>query len=222
MSYILDALKKSQPRGAGDRANIDPAPSSSNGISVVWVWVLGAALALNAVVLGWFVLTDEPVEVVAADEAAPTTAQRTPGVIESVPAQRPRQSADTVERPQTTASTPAQQSAQSRASEPPTRQQPIRTNTQPRQTRPAAQPPVKVALSELDADAQTRYLALSFTSHIFTDDPNLCAVVIDGQRLRNGDTIHGLKLQEITPDGVVFLEQPQGKRARLVSVNPFE
>lgn len=219
MSYILDALKKSQPRGAGDRANIDPAPSSNNGISVVWVWVLGAALALNAVVLGWFVFSDEPAEVVAG-EAVTTTTQRTPTVIESVPTQRPRQNAGTLDRSQTTATSPSQQSAQPRTA--PAQQQTARTTTQPRQTRPVAQPPVKVALSELDAAAQTRYLALSFTSHIFTDDPNLCAVVIDGQRLRNGDTIHGLKLQEITPDGVVFLEQPQGKRARLVSVNPFE
>ena len=75
-------------------------------------------------------------------------------------------------------------------------------------------------LSELPSADQGRFLALNITSHIYTDDPSLCAVVIDGQRLGNGDRFAGLKVFKITPTGVIFEEQ--GDRPRRVEVNPFD
>jgi hypothetical protein len=45
---------------------------------------------------------------------------------------------------------------------------------------------------------------LSFSTHLFSSDPGLRAVVVNGQRLKEGDQLGVLTLASITEDGVVF------------------
>ena len=68
----------------------------------------------------------------------------------------------------------------------------------------------RLQLSALPAAEQSLYRGFNYSTHIYTDDPDLCAIVIDGQRLANGDAFKGLKLIAITEDGVVFEENRRG------------
>ncbi|MGK0224279.1 MAG: hypothetical protein ACI9ON_003529, partial [Limisphaerales bacterium] len=73
MSYILDALKKSQSNPGGNTLNIDPI-SSKKSISVVWIWLLGLVLAINLFGVAWFLNQPDP----KASVATPTTNQTPP------------------------------------------------------------------------------------------------------------------------------------------------
>ena len=54
-------------------------------------------------------------------------------------------------------------------------------------------------------DARTRLAAIRFSSHIFAADQALRMVVVDGQRMKEGDTLSGgIRLEQITEDGVIF------------------
>ena len=222
MSYILDALKKNQPGNEGNPVHIDSTVSRS-GVSAVWVWVLGAALAINAVALGWFMLQSTPST---EPGAIPLSADRnTPAMKPStqpMPRSTPPASQQATRQPP-----PAQASARPIV-DPKTQPQQIKQTTAtiskpsptPQQRNSTTQIET-VRLNELPADEREIFTNLSFTSHIFTDDPALCAVVIDGQRLRNGGQFGALKIHKITEFGVVFEQRHQG-RLRRVELNPFE
>ena len=79
----------------------------------------------------------------------------------------------------------------------------------------------RVPLDALSAEEQARFERLSYTSHIYTDDPTLCAVVIDGTRSQAGDQFEELRIVEITETGLIF-EQTAGGAIRHVVVTPFE
>ena len=72
-----------------------------------------------------------------------------------------------------------------------------------------------VTLSELPASEQILYNGFNYSTHIYTDDPELCAVVIDGERLTAGDSFKGLKVLAITETGVIFEETRRGQRRRV-------
>ncbi|MEM7096970.1 MAG: general secretion pathway protein GspB [Pseudomonadota bacterium] len=68
----------------------------------------------------------------------------------------------------------------------------------------------RVSVTTLPDTEQVVYNSFEFTSHIYTDDPADCAIVVDGFRLGVGDGFKGLKVVEITSDGVVFAETRRG------------
>ena len=71
--------------------------------------------------------------------------------------------------------------------------------TQPRQTPSVANPPF---------DVQARLANIRFSSHIYAQDQALRMVVIDGQRMKEGDQLSGgIRLLNITEAGVVFSYQ---------------
>ena len=237
MSYILDALKKSQSQHANDGIAVNIDPTKTNPVKRNWaVWVISAALIANAVIVYWFVIREPTEPAVATEESMAQSAGSTTDTAASNPAvpvtraPMPQASAEEgrrveitrelpTRRPLTTGSASTVQENQSPEpasvqSAPPPR---VSNAAPPRNTMPAR----SVSLDELNASERLLYEGFAYTSHIYTDDPTLCAVVIDGQRLQAGDSFKGLIVKEITPSGVIFTER-RGNETRHVEVRPFE
>jgi hypothetical protein len=58
-------------------------------------------------------------------------------------------------------------------------------------------------LDALPAAVRNRFPPLDFSTHVYADDPSLRAVVVNGQRLTQGEAMGELQLSEITEDGVI-------------------
>jgi len=191
MSYILDALKKSHAEQADAGVSLRMDQSASRRGLAPWLAGLVAVLLVNFSILLWiFVIdVDDPATPAPAAAAAPeaTVAQPVP--------------AHTIDQPRAPA-------PEARVA---TRPEPARGADTPRQTpEPIAAPVQRVALLELPAREQTLYNGFIYSTHIFTDDPALCAIVVDGQRLTAGDSFKGLRVVAVTEDGVVFSETRRG------------
>lgn len=189
MSYILDALKKSQAEQNPDAIAVSMGQASSRSRwTPTLLAVIAVLLVVNTAFFGYQLFkpgkdqetaepdlqnTAKPTQVVAeevspvanlSDEPNPATVETVAPAIESIPD--------------------------------PVVQQPRR--------------PVviqQLSVEELPASEQVLYNSLNFTSHIYTDDPSECAIVVDGFRLTAGDGFKGLNVVEITEDGVVFSER---------------
>ena len=67
---------------------------------------------------------------------------------------------------------------------------------------------VPLRISELPNDIQRKIPEMRFSSHIFAEDPTLRLVNINGKNIREGDTVaDDLLLLEISEEGVVFFFQ---------------
>ncbi len=64
-----------------------------------------------------------------------------------------------------------------------------------------------ITLGDLPTPARSAFPDIEFSTHIYAEDHTLRAIVANGQRLTQGDSIRGLKLIEITPEGVIFRYQ---------------
>jgi|TARA_B100000959_G_C14849793_1_gene569665 hypothetical protein len=68
-----------------------------------------------------------------------------------------------------------------------------------------ATPTRVVSIAELPLAVQQEIPDIIFSSHIYADDPSLRMVNINGQNVREGDTItDGIKLAEISEEGVIL------------------
>jgi len=59
-------------------------------------------------------------------------------------------------------------------------------------------------VSSLPSGQRERFPTLEFSTHVYADDADLRAIVVNGTRLAEGDRLGSLRLQEITEDGAVF------------------
>lgn len=180
MSYILDALNKS------DRERERHQPPGLNSVhrkhdaspgrrSPLWYWLTG--LFLLAVINILLVGYWMPDET-----PAPVASQ-----VET----------DT-RRIEERAEDPASQSAR-------TEQSPETMSDGDLITPSDASPIQPVRISALPASVQEQIPDLSFTSHIYSDEPSLRGVTINGRYVREGDSLGSdLTLIEITEDGVVL------------------
>ena len=212
MSYILDALKKNQAEQQGQGISVGAqSPATQNGWPR-WLGIaLGFILVANMALLAWvFVLPelrqDAPAEV------TPAAAKRAPT---PQPLAQP-----TVEVPPQSEPAPASTPVQPRAA------QPIVVTPKPAAevtvaVRPQPPAPSVVALRELPEGERLLYDGFTYSTHIYTDDPQLCAIVVDGIRLTAGDAFKGLIVDRITEQGVIFEEIRRGQR-RLVEVSVME
>ena len=211
MSYILDALKKSQSEQASDGVALRVQQTTkrtqpswlviglglvllSNVGLLLWIFVLGpnassAGPKVEQATIGVQTPVDQPVTDIRQDQpmASRANTQVPRGVV-------PRNQEASIE-PAQVLSSESGQSGQST-----------------RQSRAELARPIiaKFALSDLPAIEQSIYNGFTYTSHIYTDDPTLCAIVVDGQRLMAGDSFKGLGVVAITEEGVIFEENPFG------------
>ena len=178
MSYILDAIKKSEAErnlgvSPGALASATPVSRTTTSVRIMTVIVLLNVTALG----GWWWWQG-----------------RAPG---------PVATAGVAVAPSTNAVAPSTKEHQSPPSDTvhPARL-PMRKTTEqpsPRLVRPS----IPVAKAPVPP-APTARLP-EFSTHVFADDPQLRAVTLDGRRLTEGDLISpGMRLLEITESGVVL------------------
>lgn len=207
MSYILDALKKAEAEEDPDlRASLELNRQQQRAHS--WgLHLIAAALIGNLMVLVWLFgpFGEDPetpaaqatVQAVLTDPAAadPTTAASEP-TSAAAAAVIPAQSATTSnsDGPDGTR-TPAQPIESEPGQSPLPMAQPAT---------PTVAEPVHTNLAGLSDAARARFPELSFSTHVYAGDPNLRAVVVNGERLTEGDRLGNLRLTNITETGVVF------------------
>lgn len=201
MSYILDALRKSETErrqgrmpDLGQQVQLIYRPKKKRISPVVWVAV---ALTLNAGVLAFvfwpgFQRTDQPVEQVKAPPVAPAQAP---------PVNLPKAEA---------------------AAAPVPRERPtiIVPSSNPSQTFPPLPAPEQAGrvphLVELPLSFQKSVPDLTFNSHIYSSSPASRRVMINNAYLRIGDSFAGLRVEDITGEGVVLSLNGQRFRVGVV------
>jgi general secretion pathway protein B len=208
MSYILDALKKSELERTRNAAPslIATAPVPTRTRARVLI-TIAAALFANAVIFGVWWLWPKTVSNTPAAEMTVTTGADAPAsiVAETTP---------TTPAPEAAASLPATV-APPRV---PTVQPPPVASIPPpaAKAKPTPAPRVDkpIPFNALSPDEQHAFDGLTFSTHLFADDPSFRAVTVNGRQYKEGDTLaNGLLLSEITEEGVVI--ESRGKRVEL-------
>lgn len=190
MSYILDALKKAEAdRDPEARASLALAQHDRRRNRIL-AYGLIIALIANAALLLWLFLPESE-SLFEAPEVAPTDSRMPANARSAAPA--------------TSATVPAPSPA------PRPQQAPAVTTPQPA---PAADP---IPFSSLSAAQRQRFPRLEFSTHIYADDSDLRAVVVNGVRLQEGDRLENVRLDEITEEGAVFSFENQ-----LISVSVLD
>lgn len=216
MSFILEALRKSEAARRRSEAPdlfsaMHDAPAPARERRQAPVWIVGVVGVLSLGVATWLVLQREP---------APTHAVS----IDSAPQARTVDAPDTA--PVANANAPAATQAASPAS--PAKASPSATppvaapppSPAAIATTPVAAPPASLpepppaprpssdgrpmALSELDAGSRKQLPALKMSMHMWNEDAGRRFVIVDGQRLGEGDLIGDAQVESITRDGVVL------------------
>lgn len=197
MSYILDALKKAEADQNPDlRARLELHRQSQRQHS--WgLYLIAAALIGNLTVLVWLFGPFTDNTPVATPAASATVPEPSASIAPAEPA------------PPSAADSPSQLPAARSA---------IRTEAtpaaRPDTTQPAAKPatpspapvaePIHTNIAGMSNAARARFPELSFSTHVYAADPALRAVVVNGERLVEGDRLDNLRLTNITETGVVF------------------
>lgn len=194
MSYILDALNKSER---------EKTETKTPGLNTVhqrverpdsrtpqrWQIIVGVILTLNVAALAaWYFTSGDSAETEMTVQPPPRSSL--PAITENTP----------------TASRSQSQSVERQRPQSPTdvRQEPARNTRQVQQAMPIQRASATVPRT-VTVDARTRLAAIRFSSHIFAADQALRMVVVDGQRMKEGDTLSGgIRLEQITEDGVIF------------------
>lgn len=220
MSYILDALRKSETErrqgkvpDLGQQVQLIHRAKKRRISPVVWV---ALALLVNAGVLAvvfWpqrspKVPVEQTVQSVAPEIALPG------------PAVTPETEATVVSQPKAERQ-PEPELMEEQIAEP-VRERPTIITPSLRQERrvPALrqdEPRARVPhLVELPLSFQKSIPDLMFNSHIYSTDPYASRVMINGHYLRLGDSFSGITVEEVTKDGVVLSKQGRTFRVGIV------
>ncbi len=228
MSYILDALKKSeQERGHGSIPGVQTVHSSSlsyKNNKTYWPYVLIAAVLLNLVAILYFVFDkDKPSENnIAAIEARITesrsellpTANNTQNTI---PAKQFMQPVDTkpiteersAEEQINNTSTATHVTKNNQKVSPPVTEN--NTKNQPGQIsaitdRNASQDNTDIIeFDELPESIKQQLPAIIISAHVYSTNPQQRSIVINNNFMEEGEYfLDGLVLHEITTDGAIF------------------
>jgi general secretion pathway protein B len=211
MSFILDALKKAESERNRRVAPVlmDARIAPPRRRLPGWVWALGAVLLVNLGLLAWLLLRTPPQQTGGAD-AAGVTSTALP-VADDVD---PDQPAPAVVAPVTPAPPPTQsaQMPAPGAAAPPIAPQLPAGAAGVRAATPSDEESLPT-LAELQA-AGVALPALQLDLHIYDLAPAGRSVLLNGQRLREGEyTPNGVKLERVTAQGVVL--EAGGRRFRL-------
>ena len=211
MSYILDALKKSeQERGHGSAPNVQTLHSSSLNYHAnktqLWPYFLLAAIVINLAALFYFIIVKTDVEATAqaqqniAETEAVISATTQPAIDKdvSVAAQASNQAESILYKPVSMPGT-------GRKTVIPGTQAAVIETRQLQDTRKTV-----VEMDELPFDVLQHIPVLEFSAHVYSSNPLQRSIVINGRFMEEGDWLaENLFLSEITPDGAIFDFQGQ-------------
>jgi general secretion pathway protein B len=217
MSYILDALKKSeQERGRGTAPSVQTMHSSSlnyhSSKTQLWPYLLLLAILINLAALIYFIITKNDTAVSTENRQTaietPALAMHAADTVNSEPvasASSNNSEETIIYKPVSmpgTGNTTAAQTPKAEATTP--RYQPARGMIMERE--------------ELPADVQQYIPVMEFSAHVYSSNPLQRSIVINGRFMEEGDRLTSdLLLDEITPDGAVFDFQGQLFRQSVVS-----
>ena len=203
MSYILDALKKSeQQRGQGKIPDVQTVHSSSlnyrNDKRAIWPYILITAVILNLIAIVYFIVDKNSVEVTSVVE---NTRIKTEEDISTLRA-TPNEENNNIESP---TKTPEK----------------IRTD-ETVQIKPSPPAPVKkitpavitiqndtqediVEYFDLPESTRLQIPTITVSAHVYSSNPVQRSIVINNKFLEEGDyVLDNLILYEITADGAIF------------------
>lgn len=246
MSYILDALRKSESErqqgripDLGQQVQLIHRPRKP-GIPVS-VWV-ALALCLNAAILGVIFWPDiVGYAAPGTDNAALVSVEPAPADVAAVAADKASQpvAADEADTQQTQQSPQASSAAAVTESAPQASPEAVGGDDVRGQDRPtvivpspdrAINPAIAAAeygpdsgsgertphLVELPMSFQRKVPTLIFNSHVYASDPAARRVIINDHYLRIGDTFSGIRIDRITEDGVELSMDGQRFRVGVV------
>ena len=190
MSYILDALNKSEQerrtQKTPDLSSIHRAPPARNESSKRWYIGIGLVLAsINIAGLAWWQLTSKPV------------------ILTTIPAIQtlPSQSASAQLDGSVSKIMQSDASSNQRRNEqaPSMIITPSSSNSANSQVIPASQLPMNV---------QRTMPELTISSHVYSDDPSLRMININGNMMNEGEYVaEDFLLDEITEEGAIIRHQ---------------
>ena len=229
MSFILDALRKSEAARrrseAPDLFAAMPQTTEPERARHPWpLWAIAGIGVLSLIVAIWLVSRPPATPVPATDtprvddaetptveapltSAAPIAAA--PGADSPPVVEQPAWSATPVVTPVPTASAPEPSA--------PVASPPIATTTpatprEPQAPRPDPTPPAlppasdqPIALADLDPATRNQLPPLKLSMHLWNETPSGRFVILDGQRLKEGDVLGDVVVERITRDGAVLV-----------------
>lgn len=199
MSYILEALKKSQQERS--RGQVPDLQSLHQSVAVPdkalprWpYWALGLCLLALAFLLGWL----RPWSNMNDSLPAVVNQAVTPPVSVAV----------APVRPELAPAKPAEPVRQAIEKQAPL---PVMPQTMPRREKSRAVAIDSVPdISQLSVQIQQSMPPLQFAGHVYSANPLHRSVIINGRYMSEGDELMpGMRLLQITPDSVVFDSQNQ-------------
>ena len=209
MSLILEALRKSEAeRRRGNTPDVamelPPAPLRTRNAAPSWLWPV-VLLVLAIAAIAWWLATRGDV----AEPATPAIAanQETTASPAAVPAvvPRPVATAPIAETPVVATESPTREAAAAPiAATPPPAPAPARELPPPQA--PILPPPAPVP-------ATTSMSGVKLSMHMWDAAPDKRFVILNGQRMAEGERVGDLLLVEILRDGVVV--ERDGQRARI-------
>jgi len=219
MSYILDALKKAdQERTLGEVPDLDAAHwgERRQKRSYRWVWVVGALLLINGVLLFMLIGRDEPLE--PAVDGLPEMAE-SPGVRPVIPVPRIEKvvtpPSSEIVRPREPVYVPPTTVVKQR----PTTMKPpasVFDESPPAFSSPAA-PSARQTPAQTSGVPDWNDLSLEFRSglslphldvHVYSENPKKRFILVNLQKFREGDTLdNGAVLEEILPGSIQLYYQ---------------
>ncbi len=226
MSFILDALRKSEAarrrNEAPDLFAAMPATPEPVRARPNWpLWSLGTIAVISLIAVLWLLTRRAPEAPPASPilDAATTTAptaQAATGaavseqVFEQVPGPVPEPVSAPAPKPMPPRAMPVDPAPAATATIPPPAPLPPPPRDPPAlpaAVAPPVLPPTGSTVSLADLDPATRKLLppLKLSMHLWNETPTRRFVILDGQRLREGDLLGELVIERITRDGAVLV-----------------
>jgi general secretion pathway protein B len=225
MSFILEALRKSEAARRRSEAPdlfsaMHDAPAPARERRQAPVWIVGIVGVLSLGVATWLVLQRDPAPTAPTPQAAivdaPVDAPVAAPVVAAPQPAQPIASPPPPAQPVAAPSPPSPSSA-TVATTPAAPPAAAALPEAPPAPRPPAPRPASdgrpMALSELDAGSRKQLPALRMSMHMWNEDAGRRFVILDGQRVGEGDLIGEAQVESITRDGVIL--NWQGARLRI-------
>lgn len=230
MSYILDALRKSETErrqgrvpDLGQQVQLIHKPRKRASPLVFWVT---AGLVLNAIVLAVIFWPGQPFGGDTGSEPAPEAAQVAPVKAQEPVAVAPEDPFKAPEQAQAPATEPAPESSSETASNPTPEPVPLERPTiivpSPSSQQSATRSPQSSVpdvsmgpvphLVEMPLAFQRSVPDMVFNSHIYASDPSSRRVMINSNYLKAGDSFDGIRVERITEEGVVLSKNSRSFR----------
>ncbi|NOQ90644.1 MAG: GspB domain-containing protein [Gammaproteobacteria bacterium] len=221
MSYILDALKKSeQERGHGNIPDVQTVHSSSlnyrDDKRVIWPYILIAAVTLNLLAITYFIINkEEPVnnqvtipvlQTTSSENKAKSTVANKP---EQLPAQQPQQQFKQIDDSITAVDNQTDKDPVVSTVAPAEKSVKHSDNTQSTSTQTNRQTTDYAAavidFYELPESIKQQLPTITISAHVYSSNPLQRSIVINNNFMEEGEyVLDGLILYEITADGAIF------------------